>query len=113
MEHIDWIKTAEEFTPHPNTVTPIDPQSFPDKTHRDLTLLESQTYKEPHLEEEIKGQPEEEDESRRLRYSDYVEVGLDEIKLEEKKESPMKHVQLSRSEIMEEEFKEAGGDEGA
>ena len=112
MEHIDWIKTAEEFTPHPNTVTPIDPQSFPERTLIADTLLQPQT-KEPPIEEEIKGQPEGEDESRRLRYSDYVEVGLDEIKLEEKKESPMKHVQLSRSEIMEEEFKEAGGDEGA
>lgn len=111
MEHIDWIKSAEEFSPHPNTPTPIDPQSLPERALRADTFLQPQTNQAP-IEEEIKV-PSEEDGSRRLKYSDYVEVGLEDIKLEEKKESPMKDVKLSRSEIMEEEFKEgdAGGND--
>lgn len=44
--------------------------------------------------------------SRSLKYSEYEEVGLDDIKLEERKESPMKDVNLVHSEIIEEEFKE-------
>ena len=103
MENIDWIKTADEFSPPPLTPTPIDPQSVTEGYLRAETLLQPQTIQPPEEEEKVV------EEDRRLKYSDYVEVGLDDIKLEEKKESPLKDINLAHSEIVEEEFKDADG----
>ena len=103
MENIDWIKTADQFSPHPTTSTPLDPQSLPERVLRAHTVMQPQTKQAPEEEEKLIVDESE----KKLKYSEYVEVGLEDIKLEERKEEPIQDIDLAHSEILEEDFKEA------